>query len=132
MPVKRLFKAGIRPDHPVWQDLSKARYERLTDVYQRDSGQSHRARRNNASGLCRRGRSNQGYFKQELAVYGRAGESLYDYAPALIKAMKLGNRNTFFCSIVPKMTGNYYPHSPLKVTLWQTGSLALRWLDYGG
>ena len=90
-----LFKAGIRPDRPCGK-ISKTRYERLTECIKETL-----ARAIEQGGTTLRdfvgGDGKPGYFKQELAVYGRAGQSCITCSSP-IKEVKLGNRNTFFCS----------------------------------
>jgi formamidopyrimidine-DNA glycosylase len=42
-----------------------------------------------------------GYFAQQLLVYGRAGEACFECG-GLIREQKIGQRNTFFCSVCQK------------------------------
>ncbi len=90
-----LFTAGIRPDRACGK-ISRARYERLTESIKETLSKAI-----NQGGTTLRdfvgGDGKPGYFKQELAVYGRSGEPCITCSSP-IKAMKLGNRNTFFCS----------------------------------
>ena len=90
-----LFKAGIRPNRPCGK-ISKARYERLAECIKETL-----AKAIEQGGTTLRdfvgGDGKPGYFKQELAVYGRTGEPCITCS-SIIKEMKLGNRNTFFCS----------------------------------
>lgn len=90
-----LFKAGIRPDRPCGK-ISRVRYERLTmcikEVLAKAIEQGGTTLRDFVGGDGK-----PGYFKQELAVYGRAGQPCITCS-SIIKAMKLGNRNTFYCN----------------------------------
>lgn len=90
-----LFKAGIRPDRPCGK-ISKARYERLVPCIKETLAKAIKQ-----GGTTLRdfvgGDGKPGYFKQELAVYGRAGQPCI-HCSGLIKEIKLGNRSTCFCS----------------------------------
>ena len=90
-----LFKAGIRPDRACGK-ISKVRYERLTE-----SIKATLAKAIEQGGTTLRdfvgGDGKPGYFKQELAVYGRAGQPCLKCARP-IKEIRLGNRSTCFCS----------------------------------
>ncbi|OED44360.1 DNA-formamidopyrimidine glycosylase [Endozoicomonas sp. (ex Bugula neritina AB1)] len=90
-----LFKAGIRPDRPCGK-ISKTRYERLTECIKETLTKAIEQ-----GGTTLRdfvgGDGKPGYFKQELAVYGLAGQPCITCS-SIIKEVKLGNRNTFFCS----------------------------------
>ena len=90
-----LFRAGIHPERPCG-NISKARYERLTM-----SIKETLAKAIEQGGTTLRdfvgGDGKPGYFKQELAVYGRAGEPCITCSSP-IKEVRLGNRSTFFCS----------------------------------
>ena len=90
-----LFKAGIRPDRPC-SKVSLVRYERLVSSI-RDT----LARAIEQGGTTLRdfvgGDGKPGYFKQELLVYGKAGQPC-THCSSLIKEIRLGNRSTCFCS----------------------------------
>ena len=90
-----LFKAGIRPDRPCGK-VSLVRYERLVS-----SIRETLAKAIEQGGTTLRdfvgGDGKPGYFKQELTVYGRAGQPCI-HCSSLIKEIRLGNRSTCFCS----------------------------------
>ena len=90
-----LFKAGIRPDKPCGK-VSKQRYEKLTDAIIETL-----AKAIEQGGTTLRdfvgGDGKPGYFKQELAVYGRAGQKCLK-CENIIQEIKLGNRSSCFCS----------------------------------
>ena len=90
-----LFKAGIRPDNPCGK-VSKARYDRLVlcikEVLVKAIEQGGTTLRDFVGSDGK-----PGYFKQELAVYGRGGQPCI-HCSDLIKEIKLGNRSTYFCS----------------------------------
>lgn len=91
-----LFMAGIHPKRAAGK-VSLLRYERLAktikDVLQRAI---------KAGGTTLRdfygGTGEAGYFKQELAVYGREGEACRNCKNA-ITAIVLGQRSTFYCKV---------------------------------
>ncbi|MCL4133104.1 UNVERIFIED_CONTAM: hypothetical protein GTU68_043195 [Idotea baltica] len=89
-----LFLAGIRPTMQAGK-ASLARYQRLSEVIKVvltkaiDAGGTTLNDFSQADGK-------PGYFKQELHVYGRAGEACY-ICNTDIKSMTLGQRNTFYC-----------------------------------
>ena len=90
-----LFKAGIRPDKPCGK-ISLARYERLVS-----SIRETLAKAIEQGGTTLRdfvgGDGKPGYFKQELLVYGRAGQPCI-HCSSPINEIRLGNRSTCFCS----------------------------------
>ncbi|WP_062269215.1 bifunctional DNA-formamidopyrimidine glycosylase/DNA-(apurinic or apyrimidinic site) lyase [Endozoicomonas arenosclerae] len=89
-----LFKAGIRPDRPSGK-ISKARYERLAQCIKETL-----ARAIEQGGTTLRdfvgGDGKPGYFKQELAVYGRKGEPCVTCSTPIVE-IRLGNRSTCYC-----------------------------------
>jgi len=89
-----LFKAGIRPDRPAGR-ISLARYQRLElairDVLSRAIEQGGTTLRDFVGGDGK-----PGYFRIELAMYGRAGEPCTACGTA-IREVRLGNRSTCFC-----------------------------------
>ncbi|WP_257276327.1 MULTISPECIES: bifunctional DNA-formamidopyrimidine glycosylase/DNA-(apurinic or apyrimidinic site) lyase [unclassified Endozoicomonas] len=89
-----LFKAGIRPDRPCGK-ISRARYERLTE-----SIKETLAKAIEQGGTTLRdfvgGDGKPGYFKQELAVYGRKGEPCVHCSTPIVE-IRLGNRSTCYC-----------------------------------
>ncbi|MCE5233809.1 MAG: bifunctional DNA-formamidopyrimidine glycosylase/DNA-(apurinic or apyrimidinic site) lyase [Mizugakiibacter sp.] len=89
-----LFAAGIHPKRAAGE-VSRARYARLADEVKRIL----------AHAIARGGTTLRdflapdgapGYFEQELAVYGRAGEPCRACGAAL-RAVTLGQRSTFYC-----------------------------------
>ena len=90
-----LFKAAIRPDRPCGK-ISLVRYERLVS-----SIRETLAKAIEQGGTTLRdfvgGDGKPGYFKQELTVYGRAGQPC-TRCSSVIKEIRLGNRSTCFCS----------------------------------
>ena len=89
-----LFRAGIRPDRPCGK-ISMARYERLASAIRETLVNAI-----DQGGTTLRdfvgGDGKPGYFKQELAVYGRTGEPCHQCARP-VSEQRLGNRSTFFC-----------------------------------
>lgn len=90
-----LFKAGIRPDRACGK-ISLSRYERLVDAIKETL-----AKAIEQGGTTLRdfvgGDGKPGYFKQELAVYGRAGQPCIKCGKT-IKEIKLGNRSSCYCA----------------------------------
>lgn len=89
-----LFKAGIRPDRAC-EKISRSRYERLVEAIKETL-----AKAIEQGGTTLRdfvgGDGKPGYFQQELAVYGRAGQPCIKCG-TLIQTIKLGNRSSCFC-----------------------------------
>ncbi|AMO58541.1 5-hydroxymethyluracil DNA glycosylase [Endozoicomonas montiporae] len=89
-----LFKAGIRPEKPAGK-ISKARYERLADCIKTTLAKAIKQ-----GGTTLRdfvgGDGKPGYFKQQLAVYGRAGKPCIR-CQSPVTEIRLGNRSTFYC-----------------------------------
>ncbi|MGY5451317.1 bifunctional DNA-formamidopyrimidine glycosylase/DNA-(apurinic or apyrimidinic site) lyase [Agarivorans sp. MS3-6] len=89
-----LFRTGIHPKRAA-NKVSKHRLEALTSNIKQvlaeaiEQGGTSLKDFTNADGK-------PGYFKQTLAVYGREGEAC-DNCGELIKALRIGQRNTFFC-----------------------------------
>ncbi|WP_299733419.1 bifunctional DNA-formamidopyrimidine glycosylase/DNA-(apurinic or apyrimidinic site) lyase [uncultured Endozoicomonas sp.] len=90
-----LFKAGIRPDTPCGK-VSKQRYERLTDAIIETLAKAIEQGGTTLKDFVG-GDGKPGYFKQELAVYGRAGQPCLNCGKP-IQEIKLGNRSSCFCS----------------------------------
>lgn len=90
-----LFKAGIRPDRACGK-ISLNRYQRLVDAIK-----ATLAKAIEQGGTTLRdfvgGDGKPGYFKQELAVYGRSGQPCITCGKA-IKEIKLGNRSSCYCA----------------------------------
>ena len=91
-----LFMAGISPKRAA-NKVSKQRYEKLTEciklVLSRAIEQGGTTLRDFVQA-----EGKPGYFKQELNVYGRAGEPCTGCG-AEIKQIKQGQRSTFYCGI---------------------------------
>lgn len=89
-----LYAAGIRPDRPAG-GISRQRYLRLAEEVK-----AVLARAIEAGGTTLRdfvgGDGKPGYFKQELSVYGRAGQACKQCEMVLTE-IRLGQRSTVFC-----------------------------------
>ncbi|WP_432460480.1 MULTISPECIES: bifunctional DNA-formamidopyrimidine glycosylase/DNA-(apurinic or apyrimidinic site) lyase [unclassified Agarivorans] len=89
-----LFRTGIHPKRAA-NKVSKVRLKQLTENIKQvlaeaiEQGGTSLKDFTNVDGK-------PGYFKQTLAVYGREGECC-DCCGELIKALRIGQRNTFFC-----------------------------------
>ncbi len=94
-----LFRASIAPTRPAGK-ISKAAYKRLVEVVIIILNEAIAA-----GGTTIRDFANSegkpGYFKQELRVYGRAGQKCTD-CDTLIKQVKLGQRTTYYCPCCQK------------------------------
>ena len=90
-----LFKAGVRPDKPCGK-ISQARYGKLVSSIRETLTKAIEQ-----GGTTLRdfvgGDGKPGYFKQELLVYGKAGQPC-PHCSSPIKEIRLGNRSTCFCS----------------------------------
>lgn len=90
-----LFMAGIHPKRQAGR-VSAKRYALLTDCIKQvlakaiEQGGTTLKDFSQANGQ-------PGYFKQELAVYGRAGEECVRCGDTIVSAT-IGQRNTFFCN----------------------------------
>lgn len=90
-----LFYTGIRPQQLAGK-VSKARYQRLVEEIKKvlsaaiEQGGTTLKDFENAE-------AKPGYFQQVLAVYGREGEACPSCEKA-IQTVKLGGRNSFYCS----------------------------------
>lgn len=89
-----LFQAGIDPRRAAGK-ISKARYEKLAERVK-----AVLAKAIEQGGTTLRdfvgGDGKPGYFKQELQVYGRGGESCM-VCDGTLKEIKLGQRSSVFC-----------------------------------
>jgi formamidopyrimidine-DNA glycosylase len=89
-----LFAAGIRPDRAAGR-ISRPRYARLAEEVKRVLAHSIRQ-----GGTTLRdfvgGDGQPGYFKQQLAVYGRGGQLCRICKDELVE-VRLGQRSTVFC-----------------------------------
>lgn len=89
-----LFRAGIAPATPAGK-ISLAAYARLVTAVRVILDQAIAAGGTTIRDFAD-SQGRPGYFKQELRVYGRAGEAC-TVCGALIKQVRLGQRSTFFC-----------------------------------
>lgn len=91
-----LFLAGIHPARACGR-ISAQRYEKLAETIRTVLGNAICA-----GGTTLRdfsgGDGRPGYFKQELNVYGRGGESCVRCSASL-REIRLGQRSTVFCSV---------------------------------
>lgn len=89
-----LFMAGIHPGRPA-RRIASGRYARLADAIR-----SVLSRAIEQGGTTLRDFVNEsgqpGYFAQDLAVYGRAGEPCRGCGQP-VRSRVIGQRNTFFC-----------------------------------
>ncbi len=89
-----LFLSGIRPDRAAG-NISRKRYDRLAEnvisVLQRAIEQGGTTLRDFVGGDGK-----PGYFRQQLNVYGRAGEPC-THCGNQLKEIRLGQRSTVFC-----------------------------------
>jgi formamidopyrimidine-DNA glycosylase len=89
-----LFRAGINPRTPA-NRISKARYQQLSEEIKatlRDALKAGGSSLRDFFGAD----GNPGYFQQQYFVYGRTGKPCRT-CEAPIKAVRLGQRSTFFC-----------------------------------
>lgn len=93
--VEALFRAGIAPDRAAGS-LSRKRYARLVQAVKVILTQAIRSG-GTALKDFRHPDGMPGYFKQELAVYGRQGEPCVICGRAL-RGNRLGNRATVWCT----------------------------------
>lgn len=89
-----LFRARIRPDRPAGS-ISLARYRRLAGVIKDVLDEAIAAGGTTLQDF-QQSDGRPGYFKQELQVYGRAGEPCR-VCSRPIRSVRLGQRSTFFC-----------------------------------
>jgi formamidopyrimidine-DNA glycosylase len=89
-----LFHAGIDPRQPAGQ-IELARYERLATAIRAILGaaiaQGGTTLRDFVNGV-----GEPGYFRQQLAVYERGGESCPLCGTAIIR-LKIGQRASYYC-----------------------------------
>ncbi|MCF6238720.1 MAG: bifunctional DNA-formamidopyrimidine glycosylase/DNA-(apurinic or apyrimidinic site) lyase [Candidatus Marinimicrobia bacterium] len=94
-----LFRAGIAPARSAGK-VSKAVYERLvrsvTEILNEAIAAGGTTIRDFSDSEGR-----PGYFKQQLCVYGRAGQKCVS-CETLIKQIKLGQRSTYYCPVCQK------------------------------
>ena len=89
-----LFRAGIRPDRASGQ-ISRERYERLTQCIKDTLAEAIRQGGTTLKDFVG-GDGKPGYFKQELAVYGRKGQNCIKCSTPIVE-VRIGNRSTCFC-----------------------------------
>jgi len=89
-----LFAAGIRPGLAA-KRVSLKRYQNLAKVIKEVLANAILAGGTTLNDFTKADGS-PGYFKQELQVYGRAGEPCL-VCSSLIKSQVLGQRSTFYC-----------------------------------
>ena len=89
-----LFMARIRPTTAA-KRLSRKRYQKLVDTIKQVLGDAIKAGGTTLNDFTQAD-GKPGYFKQELKVYGRAGEACVECGTT-IKSQVIGQRNTFFC-----------------------------------
>ena len=90
-----LFMSGIRPSR-LAGSISKKRFYRLAHSVKAVLKRAIKFGGTSLRDFVREDGS-PGYFKQELLVYGRAGEPCFTCGRPL-KEFRLGNRSTVFCS----------------------------------
>lgn len=89
-----LFEAGIRPTAAAGK-ISRARYQKLANEIRAVLAKAIEAGGTTLNDFTQAD-GKPGYFKQELQVYGRAGEACARCG-AELKSKVIGQRNTFFC-----------------------------------
>lgn len=89
-----LFEAGIRPITQAGK-ISKQRLTKLVDEIKAVLAKAIEAGGTTLNDFTQAD-GKPGYFRHELQVYGRSGESCYRCGSTL-KSMVLGQRNTFYC-----------------------------------
>lgn len=89
-----LFLAGIRPTMAAGR-VSRMRYQLLAEAIKQVLSNAIKAGGTTLNDFTQAD-GNPGYFKQELYVYGRAGDACRLCATN-IKAKTIGQRNSFFC-----------------------------------
>ncbi|MEM7359477.1 MAG: bifunctional DNA-formamidopyrimidine glycosylase/DNA-(apurinic or apyrimidinic site) lyase [Pseudomonadota bacterium] len=89
-----LFLAGVRPTLTAGR-LSRARYQRLAECIKLVLANAIKAGGTTLNDFTQADGS-PGYFKQELFVYGRAGEGCLRCSTT-IKAKTIGQRSSFYC-----------------------------------
>lgn len=90
-----LYLSGIRPDRHAGR-ISRARYQVLVEKIRMVLDQAIASGGTTLRDFVREDGS-PGYFKQQLMVYGRGGESCAQCGKVLTES-RLGNRSTVFCT----------------------------------
>ncbi|RFA30065.1 DNA-formamidopyrimidine glycosylase [Alkalilimnicola ehrlichii] len=89
-----LFQAGIRPTRPAGK-VGLVRYQRLAEAVKEVLAAAIQAGGTTLRDFTS-GEGKPGYFKQELAVYGRAGEACLR-CEGTVEVARLGQRATYYC-----------------------------------
>ncbi|MBQ0783810.1 MAG: bifunctional DNA-formamidopyrimidine glycosylase/DNA-(apurinic or apyrimidinic site) lyase [Amphritea sp.] len=89
-----LFKAGIHPKRAAG-NISKARLSRLVDEIRTVLAKAIEQGGTTLKDFVG-GDGQPGYFKQQLNVYGRGGESCH-HCKSTLKEIRLGQRSTVYC-----------------------------------
>jgi formamidopyrimidine-DNA glycosylase len=89
-----LYEAGLRPTIAA-KRVSRARYHLLADEIRTVLAKAIKAGGTTLNDFTQTD-GKPGYFRHELQVYARAGESCYRCS-SQIKSLIIGQRNTFYC-----------------------------------
>ncbi len=89
-----LFRSGIRPDLPAGK-VSRDKYRKLVAAIKEILAEAITAGGTTIADF-RQSDGKPGYFKQQLQVYGRAGDACPQCGQP-ISAIRLGQRSTYFC-----------------------------------
>jgi formamidopyrimidine-DNA glycosylase len=89
-----LFIAGIDPRKPA-NTVTKKRYLQLAEIIKKVLASAIEQGGTTLKDFAQAD-GQPGYFKQQLLVYGRAGENC-DVCLSPIKSVTIGQRNTFYC-----------------------------------
>lgn len=89
-----LFRAGIRPATEAGR-IGRVRYRRLAEAIREVISSAIQAGGTTLKDFVRED-GRPGYFKQELSVYGRAGEACRKCG-GRIRLLRLGQRSSYYC-----------------------------------
>jgi len=89
-----LFRAGVRPDRPAGK-ISRRSYDLLAEEIRQVLGEAIAAGGTTINDF-RQNDGKPGYFRQQLRVYGRAGEPCMACESRII-SQRLGQRSTYYC-----------------------------------
>lgn len=89
-----LFRTGIRPDRPAG-NIGRRRYQELAAQIRKVLAEALAAGGTTINDF-RQNDGRPGYFKQQLLVYGRAGEPCRTCGTTII-CSRLGQRSSYFC-----------------------------------
>ncbi|SEP14434.1 bifunctional DNA-formamidopyrimidine glycosylase/DNA-(apurinic or apyrimidinic site) lyase [Aquisalimonas asiatica] len=92
--AEALFRAGIHPARAAGR-VGRARYDRLAEAIRAVLGDAIEAGGTTLRDFVGSGGS-PGYFRQSLAVYGRAGASC-PVCGTMLRLMRVGQRSTCYC-----------------------------------